>query len=393
MSGKRKKLTAKRGQTSEDPTPNFDLTKFVNEGVADRFGTICKNLSFIKEKGFHHLDDFKSIANKGWRALCQPPRPAATSVVQEFYANLASHVVKKVRVRGVLVDFSVQSINQFYNLDPVPPEPFDLLYERPDYPEVLRVLTNGRGEWKLNSEGHVVHFKAKHLAYIPKVWHHFITSCLIPMTNVCEVTAKRALLNYVVIQDIPFDVGQVIEDAILYNRDAKMNLGHPFLIYGLCERAGVPLEDNEAWIHSIKAIMAKRDKPGVPRPKAMYDSGNEPSDEDELHEYQARFGLTSDPQGDVGQSSTHPPPPQLALAAAPSSPSLDLEDPVLALTDRFDAFWDQTQDHRVLITQDMKAPRADMRTVLANQATILRNQQSLQDQLAQLLSLHQPPPQ
>ena len=145
MSSKRQKFPTKRGRASEDPTPNFDNTKFVNEGVADRFGTICKNRSFIKEKGFHHPDDFfhKTIATKGWRALCQPPRPAATSVVREFYANLTSHVVKKVWVCGVLVDFSALSINQFYNLDPVPPENFDRLYERPDYPEVIRVLTNG----------------------------------------------------------------------------------------------------------------------------------------------------------------------------------------------------------------------------------------------------------
>ena len=283
-------MPTKRGRASEDPTPNFYITKFVNEGAADRFGTICKNRSFIKEKGFHHPDGFfhKTIATKGWRALCQPPRPAATSVVLEFYANLTSHFIKKVQVRGVLVDFSAESINQFYNLDSVPPEPFNRIYERPDwpdYPEVIRVLTNGRGEWKLNSEGHAVHFKAKHLAYIPKVWHHFITSRLILTTNVCEVTAKRALLNYAIIQDIPFDVGQVIEDAILHNRDAKMNLGHPFLIYSLCKRAGVSLGDNEAWIHPIKAISVKCDKPGVPRPEGIYDSGNEPSDEDELHKY------------------------------------------------------------------------------------------------------------
>ena len=170
-------------------------------------------------------------------------------------------------MRGVLVDFSAKSINQFYNLDPIPLEPFDQLYERPDYPEVIRVLTNGRGEWKLNSEGHVVHFKSKHLAYIPKVWHHFITSLLIPTTNMCEVTANCALLNYAIFQDIPFDVEQVIEDDILHNRDIKMNFGHPFLIYDICNRAGVPLEDNEAWIHPIKAISIKRDKPGVPRPK------------------------------------------------------------------------------------------------------------------------------
>ena len=110
-----------------------------------------------------------------------------------------------------------------------------------------------------------MHFKAKHLAYIPKAWHHFITLRLIPTTNVWEVTAKRALLNYAIIQDIPFDVGQVIEDAILYNNDAKMNLRLPFLIYSLCKQARVPLEDNEAWIHPIKAIMIKKDKLGVPR--------------------------------------------------------------------------------------------------------------------------------
>ena len=57
---------------------------------------------------------------------------------------------------------------------------------------------------------------------------------------------KRALLNYAIIQDIPFDVSQVIEDAILYNQDAKMNLRHPYLIYGLCKNAGVALKDNEA---------------------------------------------------------------------------------------------------------------------------------------------------
>ena len=378
MSGKRQKFPTKRGWSSEDTTPNYDVSLFVNEGAADLFGTICKNRSFIKEKGFHHPDDFffKTIAAKGWRALCQPPHPAAMSVVREFYANLTSHVVKKVRVRGVLVDFNTELINHYYNLDHVPSELFDRLYERPDYPEVIRVLTNGRGEWKLNSEGHSVHVKAKHLAYIPKVWHHFITSRLIPMTNVCEVTSKRALLNYAIIQDIPFDARQVIEDAILHNRDAKMNLGHPFLIYGLCKRAGVPLDDNETWLHPIKAISIKRDKPGVPRPEGAYDSGHEPSDEDELHDYQARFGSLGDPRGDIGQSSSRPPPPppppQQPTEAAPSSPTPDLEDPMLSLTERFDAFWDETQEHRVLITQDMEELRDDMRTVLANRATILQ---------------------
>ena len=45
------------------------------------------------------------------------------------------------------------------------------------------------------------------------------------------------------------------------------------------------LDDNEAWLHPIKAISVKRDKSGVPRPEGTYDSGHEPSDEDELHDY------------------------------------------------------------------------------------------------------------
>ena len=84
MSGKRQKLPTKWGRPSEDSTPNYDVTRFVNEGAVDRFGTICKNRSFIEEKGFHHPDDFfrKKIVAKGWRALCQPPHPAAMSVVR-----------------------------------------------------------------------------------------------------------------------------------------------------------------------------------------------------------------------------------------------------------------------------------------------------------------------
>ena len=47
--------------------------------------------------------------------------------------------------------------------------------------------------------------------------------------------------------------------------------------------------------HPIKAITIKKDKHGVPRLKEVYDSGNEPSDEDNLQEYQSKFGLPVDP--------------------------------------------------------------------------------------------------
>ena len=67
---------------------------------------------------------------------------AAIMVVQEFYANLAASVLKKVRVR-VLVDFTAKSINEFYSLEPVNSEAYDRLQETPNYPKVLRLITNG----------------------------------------------------------------------------------------------------------------------------------------------------------------------------------------------------------------------------------------------------------
>ena len=63
-------------------------------------------------------------------------------------------------MHGVLVDFSAKCINPYYNLESINPEAFDRLHEQPNYLEVLKMLTNGHGEWKLNSEGHRVHFKA-----------------------------------------------------------------------------------------------------------------------------------------------------------------------------------------------------------------------------------------
>ena len=46
----------------------------------------------------------------------------------------------------VLIDFSANSINRYYNLEPVNPEAYDRLHEHPNYPEVLRMLTNKHSE-------------------------------------------------------------------------------------------------------------------------------------------------------------------------------------------------------------------------------------------------------
>ena len=164
-----------------------------------------------------------------------------------------------------------------------------------------------------------------------------------------------------------------------------MNLRHPFLIYGLYKNARVPLEDNEAWIHPIKSMIVTKDKSGVPQSEAVYDSGHEPSDEEELTTYQTLFGMHEDTPGKASQqSTTPPPPPPPPMEPVVPSPSPTLEDKVQDFTSKFDVFWDETQERQVTLIQDMDALRADMRTVLSNQ-------QVIQQQLAQLLAFHLPP--
>ena len=103
-----------------------------------------------------------------------------------------------------------------------------------------------------------MNFKAKGLLYIPKVCHHFITSRILPATNVCEVTRERAILNYYILQNIKFDVGKIIEEAIWDNRDARKNLGYPFPIYQLCKNVGVEISNQDEWFYPIKAIVVKK---------------------------------------------------------------------------------------------------------------------------------------
>ena len=75
----------------------------------------------------------------------------------------------------------------------------------------------------------------------------------------------------------------------------------------------------------------------VPRPEELYDSGNEPSDEEELRPYQAMYGGRHEERGEVGQSSTQPPPPT-AHEEEDLIPPHPIEDQVQDLTMRFDAF-------------------------------------------------------
>ena len=69
----------------------------------------------------------------------------------------------------------------------------------------------------------------------------------------------------------------------------------------------------------------------------------------------------------------------------PSSLTQSLADQIHALTTSFDAYWDESEEHWVTLSQDMDSIRAEM-------VAICTSQDQIAQQLAQLLSFHIAPP-
>ena len=99
----------------------------------------------------------------------------------------------------------------------------------------------------------------------------------------------------------------------------------------------------------------------------MYDSGKKPLDEEELKAYQTMFRMRAEDRREVNQSSTKPPPP--LEESDPISPH-PIENQVHDLTMRFDAFWDESQEHHVSMSQEMDQLKRKMKTLSDNQEII-----------------------
>ena len=93
----------------------------------------------------------------------------------------------------------------------------------------------------------------------------------------------------------------------------------------------------------------------IPLPKAKFRS---PGDSDEETDEDALVATLS-----VGGPEDDDP-------EVPSSSTQSLVDQIHVLTTRFDAYWDESQEHRVALSQDMDAIRAEMATICANQDLI-----------------------
>ena len=217
--------------------------------------------------------------------------------------------------------------------------------------------------WRNPSMGEFTTFSMTALTLVAKVWYNFLCAKIKPSLHLSTVTKDKTILLYAVTKGFKFDIETVIERGLIGSTRERCtsSLIHPSLIIELCRSVGVSMLDSKEQVQQRLSIQLLRVKFGT------LDESNDETDDDAP----ATTPSASDPvDGD----------PEV-----PSSSTQSLADQIHELTSRFDAYWDESQEHRVTLSQDMDSIRAKMAAIHASQNQIAQR-------LAQLLSFHIVPP-
>ena len=155
-----------------------------------------------------------AAAKRGWLEFCNHPRDLVLPVVNKFYANLVSPDQHHIWVRNTLVPLDSYIINAFYNL----PAEINCEYAKlrdkltpKKWNTIFTTLTIEGASW-VNEEGRVVN--RIDLKPIAKVWVKFLKSRLMPTTHTTTVSQERLVLLYVIVRELPIDVGSIIAKEI-----------------------------------------------------------------------------------------------------------------------------------------------------------------------------------
>ena len=84
----------------------------------------------------------------------------------------------------------------------------------------------------------------------------------------------------------------------------------------------------------------------------------------------AKFGslgyLEEEANDDAATATPSESDPEDGDSKVPSSSTQSLADQIHLLTARFDSYWDESQEHRVSLSQDMDAIKAEMAIICSN---------------------------
>ena len=132
----------------------------------------------------------------------------------------------------------------------------------------------------MNNKNELANFQTKHLTIVCIIWYYFMISKISPRSNISEVAKEREILEYTIFQDIKFDIGKITKETIWANRGGCNNLGYPFLIFQLCERAGVEFTWHEEQLQPLKPIHVKKQDWSIEaKVEGIYESRNKSDDD------------------------------------------------------------------------------------------------------------------
>lgn len=256
-----KRLRTSTPDASSSKTAKFDKDKFISFEASERYKHSVVTKTCVPERGINCPGTLvnQHIEGRNWQEFVKQPSAALVPVVREFYANAKEHRNKKVFVRGKWVAFDSKAINKYYKLPNIVNDRYTQYRQEPDPDEIIQFLTSSRVHWKTSTTD-VINFPSSGLAHKTKAWHYFISAKLLPSSNTSEVTKERAILNYAIFRGFSIDVGKIIEQSILDTIQGTTTggLGHPSLIYDLCQQVGIPTTANEEIQHPKSVITRKK---------------------------------------------------------------------------------------------------------------------------------------
>lgn len=234
----------------------FDSFKFRSSAHENWFRAMQVSKKVAYERALKINDDehphiVKEVTGRGWIPLFNP-MDSCVPIVQEFYANARRFENDdlgrfKTKVRGVIVDFSPTTINNFLGLS------FSyvnycqfFLVQRGgglDYDDVLKTICKPDAQWILDARN--VPFKLGRADLLPvaKAWCALIQSNILPTTNMSDVNLRRATLIYCIMKGDTVKLAKLIADNIESLAQTKHgNLGYPSLITVLSITQKVPME-------------------------------------------------------------------------------------------------------------------------------------------------------
>ncbi|PIN07250.1 hypothetical protein CDL12_20183 [Handroanthus impetiginosus] len=191
------------------------------------------------------------ITARKWESLVKEPDAAVIPIVREFYANLRFTDGDTVLVRGRKVSFSRVSINDYFGVEEqvLSEEEFNEFQFADNVLDHVpeRICGTEEVEWSLGRDNNRKSFKASLLTRESRNWLRFISSRMLPTTHLSDVSKERAILIYAIYEDVPIDLGFMINDVIKKAAagGARDGLPFPHLITSLCFQAGVQWDKSE----------------------------------------------------------------------------------------------------------------------------------------------------